>query len=327
MSKTKMPKHQKKGYLSLVGIIICLVYLRLFSPVEHQVFFEIPSNQGVISSEKLLGKNIYLFFGFTKCPHICPTTTLQLGNFLKTREDSVAVFVSVDLKRDTLDVLSEYSKRIPQNFYAGTYPDEEQLKELMKQFNATYSITYDPKKPDNPPLIDHSSLIYVINKKGQWVDQLPYDISSDELNKQAAAIDSKSPMAASHRVAQTNEVKGENTECNLALNTCSLPGLEVSLDEKPVVILKDLTLNLKLTDPAIGMPISADLNGKTINMGYLNYDFKIQGQNVYQAKVNLPFCETPTMEWVLKVLVQPGESTDELKEYVFHFTTQQTASP
>jgi protein SCO1 len=324
MSK-KMTKQQKIGNWSLVAIVVLLIYSHFSRPPENKISFEIPSATESISSEKFLGKNVFLFFGFTKCPHICPTTMVQLGNFLKNRDDSVAVFVSVDFKHDTLDVLSEYSKRIPKNFYAGTYPDEAKLKALMKQFNASYSLTYDEKNPDNPPLIDHSSLIYVLNKKGQWVDQLPYNTTSEELAKLAVNIDSKSRIADPVPSTQANLIQGENTDCNLALNTCSLPGMEVYFEQKPVVILKDFNFILNVTDPAIGIPLKVEFNGKEINMGFLSSEFKIKTATSYQAKIHLPFCETPTMNWALKVLVQPHEDQgDELHEYVFHFTTLQS---
>lgn len=291
--------------------------------VADEIVFELPTQQGLVKSKDFLGKNVYLFFGFTKCPHICPTTVGTFKNFLKDHSDSVAIFVSVDLKRDTLPVLAGYTKGISDRFFAGTYPNDEQLSKLTQKFNAAYSVTYNDKDPTAPPLVDHSSLIYVINKKGEWVDQLPYNVSVDALTAHSVQIDSKSPMSAPHRQLKLNEIAGENKDCDLALKTCSLPGLEVSFSAKPV-ILTDLLLNLKVTNPELGTPVSADFTGKEINMGYLRPSFKSTETNQYEAKINLPFCETPTMEWVLKVLVKPKPEIDTLKEYIFHFTTTQS---
>jgi protein SCO1/2 len=81
------------------------------------------------------------------------------------KEKVHVLFVSVDVERDSLDVLKNRLSHYSSNFYGGV-DTEENLNTLMGKFGATYSV-YRGKTPDETA-IDHTTEIFVINDKNGW---------------------------------------------------------------------------------------------------------------------------------------------------------------
>jgi hypothetical protein len=96
----------------------------------------------------------------------------------KEQEKVEIVFISVDVKRDTLEVMKERLAHYSKNFIGGVH-SEEKLRNLMAKFGASYTV-YAGKDPDDVA-IDHTSEVIIINEKGTWVNSLKYDSTPDEL--------------------------------------------------------------------------------------------------------------------------------------------------
>lgn len=112
------------------------------------------------------GKVIVLFFGFTHCPDICPTTlsdmTATMKKLGKQAKDVQVIFVSVDPERDTNQLLAQYVPSFYPSFLAlrGT---EAETQALAKRFKVYYQ-----KQGEGPYYtIDHSSGIYIFDKQGK----------------------------------------------------------------------------------------------------------------------------------------------------------------
>jgi protein SCO1 len=113
------------------------------------------------------GKVILLYFGYTFCPDVCPTTLLNLTMILKTLgplADKVRVlFVTVDPDRDTLDLLKQYASSFaPQT--VGLRGTADQLAALAKRYRVAYSFEHATK--DHPYEVTHSSAVYVFDRNG-----------------------------------------------------------------------------------------------------------------------------------------------------------------
>ena len=110
------------------------------------------------------GKIILLFFGYTNCPDICPTTLLDMSRTLKELgkdSDKVqAVFISVDPKRDTPEHLNNYVKYFDERI-VGLSSNKENIDKLHKYFKTKYELLY---AKDENYLVEHSSNLYVIDK-------------------------------------------------------------------------------------------------------------------------------------------------------------------
>lgn len=131
--------------------------------------FHLPDADGRMRSlGEFKGKLVALFFGYTQCPDVCPTTMAELAEakkLLGPQGDKLqVVFVTVDPERDTSQVLKGYMGNFDPTFVA-LRPSPEQLAAVAKDFKVYY------KKVDgNTPTsytMDHSAATYVYDTKGQ----------------------------------------------------------------------------------------------------------------------------------------------------------------
>lgn len=114
------------------------------------------------------GKVVVLFFGYTQCPDVCPTSLSELAQakqLLGADGDKLqGLFVSVDPQRDTPEVMKAYMTNFDPSFLA-LYPPPGQLAELAKAFKVYY------KKVDGPTptsyTMDHSAGSYLYDPQGR----------------------------------------------------------------------------------------------------------------------------------------------------------------
>lgn len=114
------------------------------------------------------GKVIVLFFGYTQCPDVCPTSMGELAQIKKDLgadgERVQVLFVSVDPERDTPEMLKEYMGSFDPTFLA-LHTNKEKLAEVAKAFKIYYK-KVEGKTPTSYT-IDHSAGNYVYDTKGQ----------------------------------------------------------------------------------------------------------------------------------------------------------------
>jgi protein SCO1/2 len=115
------------------------------------------------------GKVVVLFFGFTQCPDVCPTTLTEMEEALKLlgpKADKVQViFVTVDPERDTASVLAQYVPAFNPRFVGLRPADEAGLEKVTKDFRIYYK-----KVPGSKPgsyTMDHTAGSYVFDQNGQ----------------------------------------------------------------------------------------------------------------------------------------------------------------
>jgi protein SCO1/2 len=114
------------------------------------------------------GKVTVVFFGFTQCPDVCPTTMLELAQVKKALGadgDKVqGVFVTIDPERDTAAVLKAYVGNFSPDF-VGLRGDAEQTKAAARQFKVFYAKV--PGKTDSSYTMDHTAGSYVFDAQGR----------------------------------------------------------------------------------------------------------------------------------------------------------------
>jgi len=136
----------------------------------------------------LKGKWSFIFFGYTQCPDVCPLTLGILGQAFKLIEKTPAafqeiqgVFISVDPKRDTPELLKEYVSHF-NNKFTGVTGDTAQLDAVSRQMSALYTI--DPKEPGKPGdayQVTHSSTIFLVDPQGRLYGRFPPPLSPQEI--------------------------------------------------------------------------------------------------------------------------------------------------
>ena len=131
------------------------------------------------------GKAVILFFGFTHCPDVCPTTMVDLKNTMKLlgdKADKVQVlFVTVDPRRDTQEVLAKFVPSFDKRFI-GLRGSLQETAETLGNFKIYYLEV--PGKSANDYSIDHSAGMYAFDTEGKvrlylGYGQKPADIASD----------------------------------------------------------------------------------------------------------------------------------------------------
>ncbi len=114
------------------------------------------------------GKIVVVFFGFTQCPDVCPTSMtelVQIKQMLGADGDKLqAVFITVDPERDTAELLKPYMANFDPGFIA-LRPSAEQLAQVAKDFKVYYK-KVDGKTPGSYTM-DHSAGSYVFDTQGR----------------------------------------------------------------------------------------------------------------------------------------------------------------
>lgn len=115
------------------------------------------------------GKAVVMFFGFTQCPDVCPTTLTEMQDALQllgSQAEKVQVlFVTVDPERDTARVLAQYVPAFNPRFVGLRPADESALEKVAKDFKIYYK-----KVPGTKPgsyTMDHTAGSYVFDQNGQ----------------------------------------------------------------------------------------------------------------------------------------------------------------
>ena len=121
---------------------------------------------------RLKGKWSFLFFGFTHCPDICPTTLAILararGNIAKSAvgaEDVQFVFISVDPNRDTAGKLRQYVDYFDTTFL-GVTGNDAQIGNLARQLGAAYQVAFTPGMENYP--VYHTTAVFLVDPRARY---------------------------------------------------------------------------------------------------------------------------------------------------------------
>lgn len=114
------------------------------------------------------GKVVVMFFGYTQCPDVCPTTMVEMAQIMKELgpdADRVQVlFVTVDPERDTQALLAQYVPAFDPRFL-GLFGDAEATKKVAKEFKVFYQKVPSKNNPESYTM-DHTAGSYVLDPQG-----------------------------------------------------------------------------------------------------------------------------------------------------------------
>jgi protein SCO1/2 len=137
--------------------------------------FELTDHEGnPFTESKLQNKWTFVFFGYTSCPDICPTTLYVLNSVQSLQEDKAdgdaidmqVVFISVDPKRDSTEKLAKYMRYFNKKF-TGATASKTKIDRLTRQFNAGYIV--EPETSPGQYLVAHTSAIFLVDPLGRLV--------------------------------------------------------------------------------------------------------------------------------------------------------------
>lgn len=128
------------------------------------------------------GKLVAVFFGYTRCPDVCPTTMLSLASAMKLLGDKSrgvqVLFITVDPERDTQEILAQYVPSFDPDFL-GLVGTPAQLKEAARNYRAVYR--KQATEDGGSYTMDHSAGVYVFDREGKIRAFLRHDQTPAEL--------------------------------------------------------------------------------------------------------------------------------------------------
>jgi protein SCO1 len=114
------------------------------------------------------GQLVVVFFGYTQCPDVCPTTLQEMAQVMKKLGDKAkkvqVIFVSLDPERDTPEILSQYVPAFDARFLALT-GDVAAIKKTAAEFKVVYQKV--PGKQEGSYSIDHTAASFVFDTEGR----------------------------------------------------------------------------------------------------------------------------------------------------------------
>jgi protein SCO1/2 len=136
---------------------------------EYARKLELPDAEGKPRSlGEFKGKVVVVFFGYTQCPDVCPTTMAELSEVRRSLGDDGArlqgIFVTVDPERDTGAVLKAYVDNFNAGF-VGLRGNAEQTQQVAREFKVFYAKV--PGKTESSYTIDHTAGAYIFDPQGR----------------------------------------------------------------------------------------------------------------------------------------------------------------
>lgn len=127
------------------------------------------------------GELLIVYFGYTHCPDICPTTLVAVKNAKNRLGDDAKnidlAMITVDPDRDTADVLPRYLSSFTDKFHALIPSTEAELRGAEQAFDATSSVTV----VDGEVEVVHSGTCYVIDSSGDVIDEFPFGMDAESM--------------------------------------------------------------------------------------------------------------------------------------------------
>ena len=142
--------------------------------------FSLTDHEGnEVGPETLIGRPAMVFFGFTYCPDVCPTTLSDISGWLddlgdEANEMSVA-FITVDPERDTVDAMSEYVGYFHPAIRGWTGKDEE-IAKAVRGFRASYERV--PTEGGGYTM-NHTASVFLFDAAGRFVTMIDYHESRE----------------------------------------------------------------------------------------------------------------------------------------------------
>jgi len=176
--------------VAMVGIVFGFVIQRPYSfngslidpAIPAPTFTLLSSQGGDYKLENNTGKFLLIFFGYTHCPDVCPTTLYEMKEIkarLKNNAEHVEfIFITVDPERDTQEQMSRYLSTFDQSFF-GLTGEIDQLEKVWKDYGVFREI--QKTQSSMGYLVDHTSRLYLVNSEGELMLTYLYETSIDEL--------------------------------------------------------------------------------------------------------------------------------------------------
>jgi protein SCO1 len=141
----------------------------------------IDQNGKPVTDEDIKGRPSLVFFGYTHCPDVCPTTLFEMSEVMRALGPDAgrinALFITIDPERDTAAAMKDYLSSFDPHLRGAT-GDQKSIEAVEKGYRV-----YAKKVPtgkDGDYSMDHTALVYLMDKQGRFVAPFKLDRKPDE---------------------------------------------------------------------------------------------------------------------------------------------------
>jgi len=164
----------RRSFLALASASVAGVSLPARAAGIGGAFALIDHNGRPFTDRDLLGRPSAIFFGYTYCPEVCPTTLQNLGRWLRQLGPAAnglnIIYVTVDPERDTPEHMREYLTSFDPRI-RGLSGTPAQIARIASAYHVYYKKV---RLPGGAYAMDHSAAIYLLDRNGQFVEPIGY---------------------------------------------------------------------------------------------------------------------------------------------------------
>lgn len=145
-------------------------------PIQITDFIATSSTGNEIRLSDFKGHYVLMFFGYTHCPDVCPTTLVEFRKVKQdlgeSADDVIFLFISVDAPRDTPEVVETYVTRFDPEF-VGISADDKTLSLVGSEFGLFYDRLTDERRGENY-LVDHTARSFLLSPERELIMSFAY---------------------------------------------------------------------------------------------------------------------------------------------------------
>ena len=141
--------------------------------------FRLIKQDGTVFDSEISNKLMLIYFGFTYCPDVCPTTLIKMADVIDRLGDDAlqvnSIFISVDPERDNVEVVKDYVSAF-HNQIIGLTGNKEQISNVARDWGVYYQKEFFDGTEEYT--VNHLDIIFLANANGEFIDFFPPKIQS-----------------------------------------------------------------------------------------------------------------------------------------------------
>ena len=141
--------------------------------------FTLKKHDGTVFDSKISNKLMLIYFGFTYCPDVCPTTLIKMADVIDRLGDDSdnvnSIFISIDPERDKEEIMKDYVSAFHDEII-GLTGSKEQISRVAKDWGVYYQ--KEDIEGSDGYTVNHLDIIFLANANGEYVDFFPPKIQS-----------------------------------------------------------------------------------------------------------------------------------------------------
>jgi protein SCO1/2 len=159
--------------------------------------FTLLSSQGKVALTDFRDNVVIIYFGYTFCPDVCPTTLTMISRAFNQltpdeKEQVQGLFITIDPERDTLDYLTDYLNYFSPKII-GLTGNSTEIAQVAQQYGISYRHSINSLPESSEYLVDHTAGTYLLNKQGRLIKIIPYEtqatVLADEIRELLYEVD------------------------------------------------------------------------------------------------------------------------------------------